>query len=72
MAYIYLLNLYEKIDHRLNETKALKPEEEKTLSEIRFLEGKLDVLSEFKQFLFDNLNQKLPKRIRKRLLKPDE
>ena len=68
MAYIYLLNLYEKIDHRLNETKALisnkknKPEEDGTL------EGRMDVLSEFRQFLTDNMDQKLPKRIRKKML----
>ncbi len=69
MAYIYLLNLYEKIDLRLTETAALKSEQEKTSGDIRFLEGKIDALTEFKQFLYDNMNQKLPKRIRKKLLK---
>lgn len=72
MAYIYLLNLYEKIDHRLDETKALISDGEKTLDEISFLEGRRDVLLEFRQFLSDHLHNKLPKKIRKRLLKPGE
>jgi len=72
MAYIYLLNLYETIDRRLEETKALISKEQKTGEDIRILEGRRDVLLEIKQFLFDTLNHKLPKRIRKRLLKPDD
>ncbi|MCP3876441.1 MAG: hypothetical protein GY699_25275 [Desulfobacteraceae bacterium] len=72
MAYIYLLNLYEKIDLRLDEANALKTKGKKTPDEKRMLDGKIDILLEFKEFLSDNLNRKLPKRIRKRLLKPDE
>jgi len=71
MAYIYLLNLYKTIDLRLNETKALILNKKKKPEEIRFLEGRLDVLSEFRQFLTDNLDQKLPKRIRKQLSNPE-
>jgi len=72
MAYIYLLNLYKTIDLRLNETKALILNKKKKPEEIRFLEGRLDVLSEFRQFLTDNLDQKLPKRIRKKLSNPEK
>ena len=71
MAYIYLLNLYEKIDLRLDETRALLSDKNKAPYEIRFLKGREDILLEFRQFLSANLNAKLPKRIRKRLLKPD-
>ncbi len=72
MAYIYLLNLYKTIDLRLNETKALILNKKNKTEEIRFHEGRLDILSEFRQFLTDNLDQKLPKRIRKQLSKPEK
>lgn len=71
MSYIYLLNLYEKIDLHLDETKALISKGDKTPHEIRFLEGRMEIISEFKHFLSKNLNRKLPKRIRNRLLKSD-
>jgi len=71
MAYIYLLNLNKTIDLCLNKTKALILNKKKKPEEIRFLEGRLDVLSEFRQFLTDNLDQKLPKRIRKQLSNPE-
>ncbi|MBU1343614.1 MAG: hypothetical protein KKE44_19535 [Proteobacteria bacterium] len=70
MAYVYLLNLYEKLDLRLDETSVLISDKKKTVHEINCLEGRRDVLLEFKQFLSDNLNSRLPKRIRKRLLNP--
>ncbi len=68
MAYIYLLKLYEKIDLHLNETKELISLADKTDNEKRFLQGKIDIISEFRQFTSDHLDRKLPKRIRKRLL----
>ncbi len=72
MAYVYLLNLYQKIDLQLNEIKALLSDGKKARDEIRFLEGRNDVLLEFREFLTLNLDDKLPKRIRKQLSKPDE
>ncbi len=71
MAYIYLLKLYEKIDLHMDETKALMSEGKKTPHEIRFLEGRMEIISEFRQFLSTTLDRKLPKRIRNRLLKSD-
>lgn len=69
MAYIYLLNLYEKIDERLNNAKqsinTVSDEEEK----VWLLEGRVQALLEFKEFLTDNLNAKLPRKIRKQLQK---
>ncbi len=67
MAYIYLLNLYEIIDKKLNEAKncvdAVPNEPEK----VKFQEGRIQALSEFKEFLINNLNAKLPRRIRQQL-----
>jgi hypothetical protein len=34
---------------------------------IKFFQGRIQVLSEFKEFLMNNLNSKLPRRIRQRL-----
>ena len=66
MAYIYLLNLYDEIEKRLKsidtrETAGSSPESE------RFARGRQDLLNEFKQYLADNMNDKLPRRIRKQL-----
>jgi hypothetical protein len=71
MAYIYLLNLYEKIDLRLDEANDLMSQADMTENEKRFLAGRIDILSEFRQFTSDNLDRKLPKRIRKKLLESD-
>ena len=67
MAYIYLLNLYEKIDKRLNNIKQSIDGISNDPEKIRFLEGRMQVLLEFKEFLKNNLNSKLPRKIRKRL-----
>jgi len=67
MAYIYLLNLYEIIDKRSNEAKR---DEDNLLNEpetAKFVKGRIQALSEFKEFLTDNLNSKLPRRIRQQL-----
>ena len=67
MAYIYLLNLYEKIDERLNKAKQSIDKISNNPEKIRFLEGRIKVLLEFKEFLINNLNSKLPRKIRERL-----
>ena len=70
MAYTYLLKLYEKLDFRIEEARTLIPEK-RTSHEIQFLEGRIALLSEFKQFLIENMNEKLPRRIRKKISKQD-
>ncbi len=67
MAYIYLLNLYETIQSRIDETNAVLINNENPPDEQRFLEGRVDLLMDFKEFLSANLDRKLPKRIRKQL-----
>ncbi len=69
MAYIYLLDLYKKIDHHLDEIMVLLTSEKQRPEQKRFLEGRKDVLLEFREFLRNNLEEKLPKRIRKQLEK---
>lgn len=66
MAYIYLLNLYDEIEKRqaASDTKNIDGN-----TEDHFESGRQDLLREFKQYLADNMNAKLPKRIRTRLSK---
>ncbi|MCF6247512.1 MAG: hypothetical protein L3J69_09150 [Desulfobacula sp.] len=70
MAYIYLLNLYETIEERINQAK--KPGHKSGTSKLQkadtqFHQGRIDLLNEFKSYLKDNMNEKLPKRLRKKM-----
>jgi len=67
MAYTYLLDLHEIIDKKLNEAETCVEKVSNEPGKVKFFEGRIQVLSEFKEFLTDNLNVKLPRRIRKRL-----
>jgi uncharacterized protein YpuA (DUF1002 family) len=71
MAYIYLLNLYEKIDERLNIAKQSIDDLSNEADDDRFVEGRMKALSELKEFLVNNLNAKLPRKIRKQINKKD-
>ncbi len=64
MAYIYLLDLHQLIDQRLAEAGHLVDNTTNNPGEIRFHQGRIAVLSDFKDFLTENLNPKLPRRIR--------
>jgi len=67
MAYIYLLNLYDDVDDRIKETQIEISTNQENPKKLHSLKGRVDILKEFKSFLTENLNQKLPKRIRKKL-----
>ena len=67
MAYIYLLNLHEKIDKKLIEAKKSVDNASNEPEKIKFIQGRIQALSEFKEFLNNNLNSKLPRKIRQRL-----
>ena len=69
MAYTYLLNLYDEIDDRIKETQIELSNNQDHPEKLNALKGKVDILKEFKTFLTENLNRKLPKRIRKQLSK---
>ena len=64
MAYIYLLNLYEEIEKRVQQINSMS---EDNNEKIMYRQGRLDILKEFRLYLSDNMNDKLPKRVRKRL-----
>ena len=66
MAYVYLLDLHKFIDQRLAKAKQSVDSTEHDPSEKRFHEGRIEILSDFKVFLNENLNPKLPRRIREK------
>ena len=67
MAYTYLLDMHTYIDHRLKEAKeALRNNGNDPLQK-RFEEGRVELLSEYKSFLTEHFNPKLPRRIRETL-----
>lgn len=63
MAYGYLLDLHQLIDQGLAEA-GQSVDNTKDAGEIRFYEGRIEILSDFKVFLTENLSPKLPRRIR--------
>ena len=64
MAYDYLLDLHQLIDQRLAEAGQSVENTENDPGEIRFHEGRIEILSDIKELLTENLNHKLPRRIR--------
>ena len=66
MAYVYLLDLHKFTDERLAKAKLSLKMTGQDPGEKRFHEGRIEVLSDFKIFLNENLNPKLPRRIREK------
>lgn len=64
MAYVYLLDLHQLIDQRLAEAVQFVDNAANNPGEIRFHQGRIEILSDFKDFLTKNLNPKLPRRVR--------
>ena len=67
MAYVYLLDLYKQIENRINE--AQNGLETSGIDELtaKFEKGRIDALIEIREFLKENFNTKLPRRIRESL-----
>lgn len=64
MAYIYLLDIYKLINQRLAHAQAAVKEGSDNPDEIKFQEGRIKALTDFKAYLTTNFNPKLPRRIR--------
>ena len=69
MSYVYLLDLHQLVDQRLAVAVQSADDSANKPGEIRFHQGRIAILTEFKDFLTENLNPKLPRRIRKRYFK---
>ena len=66
MSYVYLLDLYQIIDIRIDAARQLKNNNRHDLSIKKFQEGRIEILSDIKTFLIQNLNAKLPRALRKK------
>jgi hypothetical protein len=64
MSHTYLINLYDMIDQRIEEASKELRSGTSDRGGIRFQQGRCEVLTEFKQFLAERYNKKLPRRIR--------
>jgi len=69
MAYVYLLNLYKYIDERLDQATDGLDKADGDLLSGKFEQGRIDALTEFQDFLKENFNPKLPRRIRESLIR---
>ena len=67
MAYVFLLDLYRYIDERLGQARDGRDKAGDDLSLGKFEQGRMDALTEFQEFLKENFNPKLPRRIRESL-----
>ena len=67
MAYVYLLDLYKYIEERIGEAAEELDEAENDAPAAQFEQGRINALTEFQNFLRDNFNPKLPRRIRESL-----
>ena len=68
MAYVYLIDMFHYIGKRLSEAENSRSSACADAMEKRFHEGRVEALSDFKQFLEKSYIQKLPNRIRKSYL----
>jgi len=67
MAYIYLINLHHKIDEKIEALSYDSSGPDAVKDGLNYRKGQLSALQEFKTFLTDRLNEKLPRRLRKQL-----
>ena len=64
MAYIYLFEIYKLVDHRIEDAKAAMENLSGGPMEKKFQQGRIKALSDFKDYLIQNFNPRLPRRIR--------
>ena len=64
MAYIYLIDIYKLIDQRIEDAKSAMRNISADPNEVKYQEGRVTALADFKEYLIQNLNPKLPRRIR--------
>lgn len=64
MAYIYLLDIYKLIDQRIECAKNAMENGSGDPTEKKYQEGRIKVLTDFKDYLTTHFHPKLPLRIR--------
>jgi hypothetical protein len=67
MSHTYLIDLFELIDQRLEEVMVKESSLEGSAGTgAAFQKGRVEVLTEFKQFLAAHYNSKLPRRLKQK------
>lgn len=64
MSHTYLLDLHQLIDKRIEEARESLDNSENDPGMIKFHEGRIEILSDLKMFLSENLDPKLPRAFR--------
>lgn len=64
MAYVYLFDLYKHIEKRLGDAGAELNKTNVDVQTEKFQQGRIDALTEIQDFLAEQFNPKLPRRIR--------
>ena len=67
MAYIYLLDIYQLVDQRIEDAETTLEHQSGDRNEKKYQEGRIKALMDFKDFLIHNFNPKRPRRIREGL-----
>ena len=67
MSYIYLFELYEKIEQRLETIIQISSESFQHPEEVYFSKGQQDMLRELTTYLEQHMNPKLPRLLAKKL-----
>ena len=65
MSYVYLMDLHQIIDTRIDTAKQLLNNNLHDPGMIKLQEGRIEILSDVKAFLIRDLNPKLPRALRK-------
>lgn len=65
MVYNYLLNLYQALDNRQQEIEVELSRLIDDKEQLEFMHGRLAAISEFRSFIHDKYQSKLPRRIQK-------
>lgn len=69
MAYVYLLDFYKYIDERLGRAMDRRARADGDQMDLKLEQGRIDALTEFREYLESNFNPKLPRRIRETYFK---
>lgn len=64
MSYNYLIDIYKLIDQRIEDARVALESHLGRRLEKKFQEGRIKALTDFKNYLIENLNPRLPRRIR--------
>ncbi len=72
MSYVYLFDLKNKIDQKLEKAIRLLSDEKEVKFNQQFKKGQIDMLKEFKKYLSEQYDHKLPKAVVRKIAKQKE